>query len=322
MAPLAGSEVRTFSEGEVIASRRDDDLVGTHMTRSLVTVGKDAPVLEAFRIMARYRIGCLPILEEGQEPRMVTDEILIRHVARRASVRAAAGAVSAPARVVSPDLMVREAIEMMRRHHTRALLVGDASGRVVGLVTQTGLLEASRRLLARSEARVAEVETLAYRDTLTGLFTRRVLEEAFPMEFARARRYGGLLSLLLLDLDLFKRVNDVFGHAAGDAVLRRLGAIVRESVRRADLPARLGGEEFAVLMPGCGTRTAQIVGERIRTDLAREAFRAGPRRFSVTVSGGICKLTDAIQSPVDMLAEADRCLYRAKALGRNRIEVA
>ena len=298
-----------------------EETIGFHMSKSVVTLQGTEPLLNACKLMSKYRIGCLPVLNGRTLAGVVTDQALIRCAARGTHPRTAVRDVCTPALILSPGQTIREAIERLRQQHAKYLLVAGKNGSPQGLISQTDLLEASRRLLVRAEARFIRARDLAARDALTGLFARRVFDQALKDEFQRSRRYGGLLTLLLIDLDHFKRVNDDYGHAAGDMVLRRLGRIVLKHARRVDVPCRYGGDELAVLLPECGTRAGRILGERIRAELEAERLRHRGRGFSVTVSGGVCKRSGAFKEAQELLEEADRRLYEAKRSGRNRIEV-
>jgi len=215
------------------------------------------------------------------------------------------------------------ALERMREHHIRRLVVVDGDGRLAGIITQTDLLEASRRQLAELSDRHVKLTEAARRDELTGLYNRRAFNNFFQIELGRARRYGGLLALALFDLDHFKQVNDTHGHDAGDEVLRAFARLLQGNCREVDVAARYGGEEFLVLMPAVGTRAAAIFAERTRKELSGvELGAAGGRRFRVTVSAGVCKWTLQADSLRAMLKLADEAMYQAKHSGRNRVCVA
>lgn len=161
----------------------------------------------------------------------------------------------------------------------------------------------------------AELRRLATTDPLTHLANRRAFEERLPQEAARARRHGRRLSLVVVDLDHFKRVNDEHGHPAGDRVLAEFAERLRGNVRPEDFVARMGGEEFAWLMPECGAPEAASAAERLRGLVARAPF---PEGITVTLCAGVCELSDA-DGPGDLYRRADEALYRAKADGRNRV---
>ena len=163
-----------------------------------------------------------------------------------------------------------------------------------------------------------EASRLATTDPLTGVFNRRTFIELADQELARSRRSGTPLSLMILDLDHFKRVNDTYGHLAGDQVLVAFTELVKDCVRRGDLVVRYGGEEFCVLLPGTTLAAATALAERIRTTCAANALTE--RSFKVTVSIGLTAYAgDPDTTLADLLARADEALYRAKDEGRNRV---
>jgi diguanylate cyclase (GGDEF)-like protein len=193
-----------------------------------------------------------------------------------------------------------------------ALLHGKYARSQVELTkAATALMDANDKLL-----------TLSIRDSLTGIYNRRHFDEALNLEWARSRRMGNALSVLMIDVDCFKALNDRYGHQVGDECLRRIAHEISSRLRRADdLVARYGGEEFVVVLPGAELEGAFVVAEAIRTGveslgLANEDSIA---HKVVTVSIGIS--TDLIfleHNPMGLLKRADSALYMAKTLGRNQ----
>ncbi len=166
------------------------------------------------------------------------------------------------------------------------------------------------------------VQRLAATDELTGLLNHRRLQESLLAEVRRAERYGTSLALIMLDVDDFKRVNDVYGHQQGDAVLRSVADIVRASVREVDLPARYGGEELAILLPHMDLDGTLAVAERIRGAVAGSPIPLPDgSMLAVTVSMGVAILDSDSPSRHGLVAEADAALYRAKRAGKNRVEL-
>lgn len=166
-----------------------------------------------------------------------------------------------------------------------------------------------------------QAERLATTDGLTGLLNRRTFNAQLERRLREAQRYRRPLSLVLLDIDHFKRVNDGHGHPAGDAVLRRVARIAQTQARDADIVARYGGEEMALVLPETDARGALAIAERIRlaVEKAQHATEAGA--LGVTLSAGVATWPGVGESPDDLLAAADKALYRAKQSGRNRVEV-
>ncbi len=192
------------------------------------------------------------------------------------------------------------------------------SGRLNILDAQRRAIEQERQ---RAQATALRLREISETDALTGLSNRRHFIDVAGEAIPAAQREGGALSLLMVDIDHFKRINDTFGHAAGDNALRLLGATLKESTRQADCVARLGGEEFAILLPGATAAIAHDIAERICRHTATLAVLddAG-RSFGFTVSIGLAALAAADSRPEDLLARADAALYRAKRAGRNRVE--
>jgi diguanylate cyclase (GGDEF)-like protein len=169
----------------------------------------------------------------------------------------------------------------------------------------------------------ADLERLANSDPLTGLGNRRRFMEVLALEVERADRYGRQLSLVLLDLDRFKKVNDTWGHAAGDEVLKDAARALRSVSRELDLPARLGGEELVLLLPETDGHGARVVAERVRERI-RQARHDTPdgRTFRVTASMGVASFGPDAPTAETLLRLADEALYAAKRGGRNRVVVA
>jgi diguanylate cyclase (GGDEF)-like protein len=176
--------------------------------------------------------------------------------------------------------------------------------------------------IALENARLHDiVQWQAITDELTGLVNRRRFLDALRTEITKGQRLGARLSVVLADLDDFKLVNDGFGHHAGDEVLLEFADLLREHARDADVAARLGGEEFAVLLPETGLEGASAVAERLRQSFADRHIRLGESEVTVTASFGVAEL-QAGQSVDALLRAADSALYRAKEKGKNRVEVA
>jgi two-component system cell cycle response regulator len=166
------------------------------------------------------------------------------------------------------------------------------------------------------------LEELATTDPLTKVLNRRALLERLTAEMERTRRFGSSLSLLVLDVDHFKTVNDTAGHLAGDSVLRQLGALLEEEVRRVDTVARYGGEEFVAILPETSPGGGIVFAERLRERVASRAFDVGPGRRPVhlTVSIGIASFpSPQVETIEELFARADEALYRAKSGGRNQV---
>jgi diguanylate cyclase (GGDEF)-like protein len=163
-----------------------------------------------------------------------------------------------------------------------------------------------------------EIYQLTILDALTRCSNRRYLMDFVAREISRCRRHARPLSVLIFDVDRFKAINDVHGHAAGDFVLRTLVEVAREGVRREECLARYGGDEFVVVMPETELGGARIVAERLRGRVEQHGFEWQGQRLPVTVSVGVASLGPDVIAPEDLIAAADARLLDAKVLGRNR----
>lgn len=181
---------------------------------------------------------------------------------------------------------------------------------------------ASIRLLHDLELAESKLRQLATKDSLTGLGTRRHFLELAGWALEKSRRSGEAVSVLMMDADHFKQINDTLGHVAGDRVLAAIGQVIHNVCRAADLAGRYGGEEFAILLPATPTAMAVAVAERLRSTVEAEVAQMAGLAKAVTVSIGVA-MTDAGNPPLQtMIEQADAAMYAAKHAGRNCVRVA
>ncbi|MDT8383993.1 MAG: diguanylate cyclase [Gammaproteobacteria bacterium] len=162
-----------------------------------------------------------------------------------------------------------------------------------------------------------KLRELSNKDGLTKLFNRRYIEETISHEYDRARRYGNPFSVILTDIDFFKKVNDTYGHLAGDAVLRVVSGRLSEALRDTDVLGRYGGEEFIIALPETDIEGAVVVAERLRKAIASAPIEAEGEMLSITISLGVTELRDTTAAYPQLIAEADLGLYKSKENGRN-----
>lgn len=191
------------------------------------------------------------------------------------------------------------------------------------VLTSTDISELKQTEYELREA-LDELHHAANTDPLTLIANRRHFFEYAGVELARAQRYGHPLTLMMLDIDYFKQINDNHGHHAGDQVLKFFAGFYRNNLRKIDFIARFGGEEFVVILPETGISEALLLAERLRRQLAEEPIFTMPedKQLHITVSTGISQYEGSGDSIQTLLSRADDALYRAKQLGRNRCEAA
>ena len=168
-----------------------------------------------------------------------------------------------------------------------------------------------------------KMNSLIIRDGLTGLFNKTYIHQRLDEEFYRSKRFDHDLSLMMIDLDNFKALNDRFGHAVGDHLLRYFSQVIADTIRPSDIAARYGGEEFLIILPETRKEEAQIVAERLLNRTSLYPFRVDSRKEDVpfTISIGVTAYPDQGESAEDLVVMADQALYKAKKDGKNKVAV-
>jgi len=213
-------------------------------------------------------------------------------------------------------------IDLLRhRDELRRLLGRDPGLQVAAIDFLTNVRGMLRNPTIVELSQLRRTERSAITDHLTGLYNRRYFHSALDVEIRRSRRYVLPLSVLMLDLDSFKSVNDLYGHPFGDLVLQGVGQVMRRAVRDSDLACRIGGEEFAVILPETDRLGAYAVAERIRLRIEKTFSEKpiGGRAVAMSISGGIAAYPADGDEAGELVARADRALYQSKMRGRNRI---
>jgi len=231
-----------------------------------------------------------------------------------------------PITVLSPQTDVTSRVAALRAGADDVVAKPCATAEIVARVAAMLRIKSSQDALER--ARI-EAERLSITDPLTGLFNRRYFQYRLEQEIERARRHGDSVSLLMLDLDHFKHVNDRYGHRAGDDALRITAELLTRQLRRLDVCTRWGGEEFAIIMPNTGGPGGMVVAQRLLRALRAKACLSarplsepdgGPESVQITASLGLAAFpSQGIESAEALVQAADAVMYRAKNEGRNRI---
>ncbi|MDP8212391.1 MAG: GGDEF domain-containing protein [Candidatus Zapsychrus exili] len=222
-----------------------------------------------------------------------------------------------------------EEVKDLERAEDNFLFTLQGKRRIIGYLFVDGVSEKDKEKVAilghqfalalRRVDLYQEIERVAITDSLTGVHTRRYLLERFAEEIKRSRSIEINLATLMIDVDLFKNLNDKYGHLTGDQVLREVGSMIKENIREIDIAGRYGGEEFCIVLPDTGYKGAKYVAERIRSAIEQDSIRAYDTSIKVTVSIGISSLPKDGYYVNDLIDKADLALYQSKKEGRNRV---
>lgn len=212
------------------------------------------------------------------------------------------GVAVAAMKAGAQDYLVKDGISRETLHHAMSTAMEKVS------------------LLRKIQEQRTELEIMARTDTLTGLLNRRAFMNQLRAEFERAERYGGALTLIMLDLDHFKVVNDTHGHIVGDYVLRKFAGLILALKRKTDVAGRHGGEEFVMLMPETDIEGGKVLAQRLCKKAAEEEYHCSKgRAFAVTCSIGVAQYQESDEHVDGLLRRSDEALYKAKRAGRNCI---
>lgn len=285
---------------------------------------------EILQFMKDSQSDCVIIQEQAKAIGILTSKDVIRFIGNGSCPSIAVSEVmSSPVEMLSERSTIHEGLEYLRNGDFKRIVVTNDEGNVVGIVTQQDLIsrtylkwsqlmqdhfkqfEEITQLLQQKNLHLTQ---LATKDALTKIHNRHMFAELFSQELSNVKRQGTKLSLMMIDLDHFKRVNDTYGHNIGDYVLKNFVSLVVSTIREADLFARWGGEEFVLLLRNVGCEEGYLVGEKIRNMIESQTFdEVGQITCSIGITEVLPKdtLTDAIE-------RADSALYAAKDGGRNR----
>lgn len=294
------------------------------------TFDAKTPMDEVLAYMRDAPADCVIIEEESKAVGIITSKDILKFIDGDRCHEVEAGSVmSAPIETMASTASINDALDFIKRKHYKRIVVVDEKGSIMGIITQQDLI--SRTYLKWSQLvnehfhQFEELNTilhqknkhlakLATKDALTGVNNRHMFAEHYQKESAASKRYKNQLSLVMMDLDHFKKINDTYGHNIGDNVLKQFASIVLETIREADIFARWGGEEFVLLLKNIECQDALAVAEKIRKAVEAYSFdEAG----QITCSIGICEVQD--DEPLESAIErADHALYESKRRGRNQ----
>ncbi|MDT8394851.1 MAG: GGDEF domain-containing protein [bacterium] len=285
--------------------------VSTVMSKKVATVTPRTTLVTVVRRMSGKKISCVIVQDREKALGIISERDIVRHLAANGGSLegiTAGQAMSSPVQTLYADTTLDRAVTLMTEKGFRRFPIINRRRKLIGVVTQSDVLQAFVREI---EIAHEKMKDLAIRDCLTGMFNRRLFMTTLEKEYYRSKRYGTALSLIMVDLDDFKRVNDEHGHQYGDQVLKTVAEVIKRRIRDMDIAARFGGEEFIVLAPGTEILPACRLAERLREGIAETGTTAS--------LGVACFPNNSSRFPDDLIRLADMALYRAKKSGKNQV---
>jgi diguanylate cyclase (GGDEF)-like protein len=281
------------------------------MSKKVATVTPGTTLVTVGRMMSEKKISCVIVQEKMKILGIISERDIVRRLAANGgelSKIKAKQIMSSPVQTLYSDTTLDRAVNLMAEKGFRRFPIVNRSEKLVGVVTQSDVLKAFVREM---EIAHEKMKDLAIRDYLTGMYNRRLFMTTLEKEFYRSKRYKTPVTIIMIDIDDFKEINDRHGHQHGDRILQTVGDIIRRQTRDADIAARYGGEEFIVLTNGADTGHAERLAERLRASIAESG---------VTVSCGVAHYpNEKSRFPEDLVRLSDEALYAAKRGGKNQV---
>lgn len=303
------------------------------LTRRVRWVPKEMKTSEVLSQMYASGNDSVLVVKDQKAVGILTTKDIVRLIKDNVDLNSSVGNyMTSPVETVCKKTSVRESLEFVKEKHYKRLIVTDQEGKIAGIITQKELIfltynrwavvmkehqEELKEINSILTAKNKEYELLASVDSLTKLYNRYKFKQLYTSSLETTLQRQSVLSLVLIDIDYFKKVNDTYGHNTGDLVLQKVAELLTNTIRDVDIVCRWGGEEFIILLPTVCADVAYTVSQKIRQ--AIEILEIEPVGH-ITASFGIAEVKEK-QFLEDAVAKADKALYQAKSTGRNRVEI-
>ncbi len=291
------------------------------MSKDVATASLDISMSNIIDMLYNDKIGAIAIINKKNIPVGIITErdIVVGLYKFRDKIlqKLSKDIMSSPLVYIPPESDIEEAAMLMALNRIRRLPV-IKDNKLLGIVTYSDLTNALRKNYYHLEEKTEILEDRANKDSLTGLYNKAYIMEQLKYHINLATSIKKPFSIIMLDIDYFKKVNDTYGHLCGDYVLKKLSSIFLEQTRSVNITGRYGGEEFIILASQSNAQSAFNFAERLRTLIENIQFSYEGKNFKITISCGVAELTNKIKKPEVLIANADKALYQAKNSGRNR----
>jgi diguanylate cyclase (GGDEF)-like protein len=331
-----GSVYGVVSQSDILSSIDPDTLMDTYRLSDLLKIkkrnrwiNKEMVTQEVFDVMERNNHDASIIIENLKPLGIVTTKDILRLLKNRADLSLPIEHyMTTPVETVSHHCTLNEALQLMKDKHFNRIMTVDDAGRLIGSITQKELIsiaytrwvrmiqdyqEELQEINEKLEKKSRKFEKIASTDSLTGLYNRLKFLELFATEYTIMAQRHNSLSLLVIDLDHFKKVNDTYGHNVGDEVLKQISNLLLRELRSVDILCRWGGEEFVALLPAANIGDACHIAEKIRQSIETISIEGIPK---ITASIGVSQVQEG-DNLHEVIERADKALYMAKIAGRN-----
>jgi diguanylate cyclase (GGDEF)-like protein len=287
--------------------------------------------------MQKQRIGSVIIVRDKFPLGIVTQGDIVNSIAQKScewlSNMRAADIMKKPVRSLTPKEDLKKALQFMLDNKIRRLPIVE-NKKLMGIISYGDIMREVQKELAEATIKTAQLKTEIERDGLTHFLTQKYFKKNLNQEVDRVKRYGGILSLLMIDIDHFKKINDTYGHDAGDYILQKVSFLISKNTRKVNTIGRYGGDEFAIIAPISDAESSRRLGERLRQFVAQTNFKYNEKKIvaegskfnqkkiiKVTVSIGVASWDKSIIDGRGLIIKADKALYLSKHGGRNLVSV-
>ncbi len=293
------------------------------MSRTVFSVSPDAKLQKICQIMEKNSIGSVVIIKDRYPIGIVTERDVVNVVALQGGAvlqNSAQQIMKGHLITMNPKQDLKEALQVMIDKRIRRLPICEKKS-LVGILTYGDVMREIQKELAEVNVKAQQLKKEAVKDGLTGLFNQQYFKIALDNQMERVKRYGGVLTLLMVDVDFFKKINDQNGHDAGDLVLQKVATLIRRNTRKVNIVGRYGGDEFGLIAPISDVEGGRQLGERLRDIVERTKFHYKDIVIHVTLSIGVAGWDKAMLNGRDLIVKADKALYLSKRAGRNKVSI-
>lgn len=305
------------------SNRRGMIPIDSVMARDIITAVQTDTVMTLVEILVHHHIGAVIIVDDkrGVPVGVVTERDIVyalRKYKDGTLGKRAEDIMSSPLVVLSGEESIVKAAEMMQSKRIRRIPIvkGEA---LIGIVTYKDISAALNKSNALLEIQNEALQEKANRDALTGLYNKGYIMEQLEYHMAFARRSSDTMTLMIIDIDHFKNINDTYGHLCGDEILRQIAAILGKRSRAVNIVGRYGGEEFVIIGPIGNYKSTKYMADRMRRIVEHNTFVWEEHEIKLTISIGVCIWNRSLKTKEEMIRVADEALYKAKSNGRNQV---